>query len=427
MSIIRKLFGDIDTGDLAYFRDSHHASFNFGLTNNYQELNYPRHKFLYLVRINFNPELEQFTSRYFKRHDVALLIPLVKTVIQPSVSVDTEVMNQYNKKRITHKKITHKAVDLTFHDVADGKTLRLWEMYYEYYYRNGVNPNKIDSTTKDFIKQKFTRDTVSGNFTSGDSGYNLSQVANIKQLFDSVVIYQLHAGHYSKTILVNPIITDFTPSNLAYSEDAQLCEHKITFDYEDILYYNYIEAMEDSESEALSHGNFKDIAPTKPRIPVRVENRVITGAVTPLNQNGNLEDDSFLGKIGSALGTGANLLISDLLNVGTNTQRSLGNLVNNLPGILSSGVKQGLLTGEFEFPVNLSSAIDNIRDQSKRQTIGAGVRAFGAVVEGVTGAVGDVISDLFLDDDRKKEMTLEEYVAMQEQNDAFENGDWKAQ
>jgi hypothetical protein len=427
MSIIKKLFGDIDTGDLAYFRDSRHASFNFGLTNNYMELNYPRHKFLYFVRIDFNPELAEFTSRYFKKHDIALLIPLVKNVIQPSVSVTTEEMNQYNKKRITQKKLSHKPVDLTFHDVADGKTLRLWEMYYEYYYRNGVNPNKIDPTTKSIIKEKFVRDTVSNAFTSGDSGYNLSQVGTTKQLFDSVSIYQVHGGHYSKAVLVNPIISDFSPGNLAYNEDATLCEHKMSFQYEDIVYYNYIEALEDTDAEIFSHGKFKDLAPTKPRIPVRVENRVMTGAVTALNQDGSLGDDSFLGKISSAIGTGGKLLISDLLNVGTNTQRGLSNLVKALPGIAASGVKQGLLTGEFKFPVNLKSAINNIRDQGRRQTIGAGVRAFGAVVEGVTGAVGDVVSDIFLDDDRKKDITLEEYVAMQGEDDAFESGDWKGQ
>jgi hypothetical protein len=34
---------------------------------------------------------------------------------------------------------------------------------------------------------------------------------------------------------------------------------------------------------------------------------------------------------------------------------------------------------------------------------------------------------VFLDDDRKKDMTLEEYVAMQGEDDSFESGDWKGQ
>lgn len=418
MSLISKFFGNVNTGDLAYLRDSHLASFNFGQTNNYQELNSPRFQFLYFVRIDFNPELAEFTGKYFKPHDLALFIPLVKSVDQPTIKVETDVLNQYNKKRIHQKALKFNPIKLTFHDVADGKTLRLWEMYYEYYYRNGVNGVKVDPQDKRFIKEFFNRDTVSGNFQSGDSGYNLARVGNIKNLFDSVSIYQVNGGNYSKSMAINPIITDFSPSNMSFSKD-ELCEHVITFEYEDVVYYNYIEPLQNEDLEVFGNSNIKDLEPTKPRIPIVVENRSGTGAVTAISNTGQPEDDSFFGKIAGALGTGANHLISDLLNVGTNMQRDVGSLVNSLPGIAASGIKQGLLTGEFKFPVNLKSAVDNILDQRNRQIKGAGVRAFGAVVEGTVGAATDIFSDVFLDDDRVKALSLEEAQAIKAQQGSF--------
>lgn len=416
MSLFNSIFGEISRGnfgDLAYMRDGHLASFNFGQTNNYLELNHPRVKFMYFVRINFNPELVQFTSQYFKAQDISLLIPLVKSVDMPSVKIETTKLNQYNKKRISQTKLTLDPVKMSFYDVADGKVLRFWEMYYEYYFRDGVNADKVDPTTLSYAQMKFADDVVKGEFNSSQSGYNLASVSNSKYLLHSIDIYQVHGGSFCKTILVNPRISDYSPSSLSFS-DSSLCETNITVEYEDVLYYNYATPMVGDDMEVFANSNFRDMKPTKPRIPLNINNR--SGTALMIKRDGTVEDDSFLGKIAGAFGTSGKLLVSDILNVGSNLQRDVGSLLTSLPGVVASGVKTGILTGEFNFPINIKSATNNILEQARRGTVGAGVRSFGAAVEGTLGAATSTASNIFIDNDRGKPVSLEEIQAQKAQN-----------
>lgn len=411
MSLFGKLFGSVNVGDTSYYREGHLASFNFGQTNNYIELNAPRFKFLYFVRIDFNPELKTFIQHYFKTYDTALLIPLVKKADQPQVKVNVDTLNQYNKRRLSHKSISFNPVNMVFHDVADGKTMRLWEMYYEYYYRNGVNSHKVDRTSKSFIPEKFSNDVVSNTFKSAQAGYNLEQVQNVKQLFNSVTIYQVHGGNYSKTILVNPMITEFKPSDLQFSAN-ELCEHTFTFEYEDVLYYNYVEPLQGDDWAVFENSGFRDLKPTKPKTPLNIENRA--GLAVAMSET-EIEDDSFLGKLGNALGDTGKILISDILHVGTNIQRDLGGLISNLPGMVAAGVKQGVLTGDFSLPINLSDSLNNILDQTERQVKGTGARGFGVLTEGVVGAATSTVNNIFFDDDRTKNISLENSQKIQEE------------
>lgn len=405
MSLFSNFFGSIDTGDLSYFRDGRLASFNYGQTNNYYELNAPRMKFLYFVRIDFNPAASDFTKKYFKTSDVALLIPLVKAADQPSMKVTTTTLNQYNKRRIAQQNIKFNPIKLTFQDVADGKVLRLWEMNYEYYYRNGVNENKVDRATKSFASTKFANDVYSSNYQSGDSGYNINKMGRNKQLFNSISIYQVNGGNYSKVMLVNPTITDFNPSNLSYSESA-LCDHVFTFEYEDAVYYNYVEPLQGEDWQVFGNSGFRELNPTAPRIKLNIENRC--GTASSISANGKVEDDSFFGKLAGAFGDTGKSFVSDILNVGVNLGSNVEGFINNLPGMLASSVKTGILTGDFSFPVNLSSAGHNVLDQVKRETIGSGVRAAGVLVGGTSGAVTDTFNDVFLDNPRQKNVTLEQ-------------------
>jgi hypothetical protein len=183
----------------------------------------------------------------------------------------------------------------------------------------------------------------------------------------------------------------------------------MSFEYEDVLYYNYIEPMNTDDMEVFANSNFHDLQPTKPKMPLNIYNRA--GKSLTINSDGTTSDDSFFGKLTDALGTSGNLLVSDLLNVGTNLQRNVGGLLTSLPGVIASGVKTGILTGEFKFPINLKSATNNILNQAKRQTIGSGVRSFGALTEGTVGAVTSQVSGLFIDTERGKTSSLEQQAA----------------
>ena len=91
-----------------YLRDYTHASKTF--TANQYELK-PRFKFLFHVSFTLNtqiPSLNQFVTA----GDVSSLSYVVKTVDLPKFNIQTETLNQYNRKRVIQTKIDYQPVGL---------------------------------------------------------------------------------------------------------------------------------------------------------------------------------------------------------------------------------------------------------------------------------------------------------------------------
>ena len=95
-----------------YLRDYRHASKTFR-TNGYE--NSPRFKFLFHVYFNLNdsiPALRNGPQAVFGNNDTSTIGLLVKNIDLPKYQIDTEVLNQYNRKRIIQKKINYIAVSI---------------------------------------------------------------------------------------------------------------------------------------------------------------------------------------------------------------------------------------------------------------------------------------------------------------------------
>src|SRR5262249_40613553 len=153
-------------------------------------------------------------------------------------------LNQYNRKRLSQTKIMNEPVKIVFHDVADGKTLKFWEMYYRYYFQDGSEPGQNDPkqsqnkngtyTVEDFLKNitpainpnianlpssitdLFRSNSPTGanspTNTLGDKsalqnivtdaldnqhfGFNLPVVGNIRNLIQAIDVYQVHGGRF---------------------------------------------------------------------------------------------------------------------------------------------------------------------------------------------------------------------------------------
>jgi len=107
--------------------------------------NQPRQPWEFYVQFNLNNDpsgiASQFINQYFTTPDLDQIPPLVKTIEMPSMKIETQMLNQYNRKRVSQTKIIFEPVKVVFHDVCDGKTLKFWEMYYTYYFRDGIEPN----------------------------------------------------------------------------------------------------------------------------------------------------------------------------------------------------------------------------------------------------------------------------------------------
>ena len=94
----------------------------------------PKNKFLFYVVFNINPAA-MANSSFQDRHQMELNY-LVKSMDLPKYTINTETLNQYNRKTNVYTKIVYDPVSLTLHDDNNGVTNMLWSMYYGYYFND---------------------------------------------------------------------------------------------------------------------------------------------------------------------------------------------------------------------------------------------------------------------------------------------------
>lgn len=227
-----------------YLRDSRHAANLFGFTGTRLNTGTPRLKFQFFVNIRFSAFARGHVRRFLGSNARDTVNALCKTVTMPNISVSTEILNQYNRHRIVSKRVEPQTVSLTFHDTVDGLSLRLWEMYYQYYFRDGDNPGE---------RSEF--DTVSARFTDR-FGYNLPQVRNNRQLIDSIEIFQIHGGRFSRVSAVAPTLTAFTHDTHDYAAAGETMQFQLDFQPEFVVYRNRNSQLSNSALERFDRGDF---------------------------------------------------------------------------------------------------------------------------------------------------------------------------
>lgn len=241
--------------------------------------NQPRFPFEYYITINLNniETAKEFISNFYNNDEWQQVMPLVKSVDMPAMKIETEYINQYNRRRLVQSKLSFETTKLVFHDVADGKTLKFWDMYYRYYFGEGNEPgtntpkqpentagsysyeefkmgaaytnaefSKVksvgttpadeDSPTNTVGDKSTLQNIISDTLDNHNFGYNLPVVKNIKNLIQSIEIYQVHAGRYNKVTLVNPRIASFTHDTLNYATDEKTLEISFSIQYEYAFY-----------------------------------------------------------------------------------------------------------------------------------------------------------------------------------------------
>lgn len=202
-------------------RSSELASKTFEQTGDWNRTLNPLLGFQYFVRINYNGVLKDFVDAYFSDGGYERNFPLVKSVTMPSIGVESEIFNEYNRKRISQTKLKFDPVDIVFHDVVNGNTLKLWQMYYQYYFADGR------------YKPESSRDASVNpeTFNPADFGYTLDTLEDVRYLYKSIEIFQLAGGYFNKVTLFNPRIVDFKHDTMDYSKN-DLVEVSYTLDYE---------------------------------------------------------------------------------------------------------------------------------------------------------------------------------------------------
>lgn len=311
MPSFSSLFTHLTGAGFYYEKNPRHATYNFNQDALALYRNHPRLPFEYYVTINLNRvgSAGQFISNFFNTATLDQIPPLIKSVEMPAMKMDTKALNQYNRKRITQNSISYEPIKMTFHDVADGKTLKFWDMYYRYYFADGEEPGKNQAKSaqqpnKTFsvesfipkinpdilnlpasVSNLFSSNQPSGfnspNNTVGDKsalqdvvedtlnnhrfGFNLPTVMNIRNLIQSIDIYQVHGGRFNQVTLVNPRVASFSHDTLNYAAGDRSLELTFTFEYE-YAYYTIQnmklgggEPNNNSSEEFFEHGEFLEL------------------------------------------------------------------------------------------------------------------------------------------------------------------------
>lgn len=380
MPSFSSLFTSLTGAGFFYEKSSRHVTYNFNQDSQALYRNQPRFPFEYYININLNNvgTAKDYISQFFNNPTWQQVMPLVKSVEMPSMKIETTPLNQYNRKRLSQTKIAYEPIKIVFHDVADGKTLKLWDMYYRYYFDDGNEPGKnqnkqVQGNNKQYSVEQFVknitpkinqdildlpssiRDVFSGGpnrsaalptNTLGDKastqniisdslnnhhfGFNLPAVSKVRNLIQSIDIYQVHAGRFNQVTLVNPRIAAFTHDQLNYADGDRTLELTFTVEYE-YAYYTVQnmklgggEPNNNSTIEQYEHGEFLEL-------PALAFNTTLLDFIESNNPLLN-SDNPILQRIGknvqSSLGTVTGSYLSDKVvrRIGASALDGLANI-----------------------------------------------------------------------------------------------------
>lgn len=193
----------------------------------------PKQKFLYHVSFNIN-SASAVTIPNFNSTVSEELNMLVKSVDLPKYSIDTVTKNQYNKKRKLQTRINYDPITIVFHDDNYGITTAMWQMYYQYYFRDGTYGKKDPTNTmSSTVPKEYNR----GNALSGEDAnkYKYGMDSDVSApFFTSIQIYQMARKRYTCYTLINPIITAWQGDTLAYGNNDTVA-NSMTIEYETVF------------------------------------------------------------------------------------------------------------------------------------------------------------------------------------------------
>jgi hypothetical protein len=198
----------------------------------------PKASWIYYVVFDINPAAITDTT-WNNQKRTGEVGMLVKATDLPKFTIQSEVVNQYNKKSVIHKNITYNPISMSLHDDQSNVVHNMWINYYRYYFSDakyaGVGPI---GTAKDNRSGAFTKGnqyaTPNNLFGPTDFGLNSSLVN--EPFFRSINIFQMNRKVFTSYVLVNPLITAWEHDRMDQTSVNRLNESKMTVAYEAVLY-----------------------------------------------------------------------------------------------------------------------------------------------------------------------------------------------
>lgn len=195
--------------------DSHASSQNFGFDGNGLR-NVPKSKFMFYVK--FHRARSQGGSAWERGMAFTL-----KSLDRPRISFSTEILNQYNRKRIVQTNTEYESMIFKFHDTVLEEVQRMFEEYYDYYF------NDLTAYV-DPVKYDVVRDEM-----DSANPFGLKATSSNDGFFSHITIYQIFNKQISVFELINPKIQQFNPDDFDYSS-SESSEIVMNLEFEGIVY-----------------------------------------------------------------------------------------------------------------------------------------------------------------------------------------------
>jgi hypothetical protein len=213
-----------------WLRDSQHASKLYRSDGFYDYA--PKNGWIYYVTLNINPAIQKYLNKqnpiWTQKYSMNVGL-LAKNVELPKFTIETEILNQYNRKTIVQKKLDYTPVNISFHDDQANISTDLWTSYYSYYFGDGrysntlkANNSTVEAWTDTKYKNKFYH-------------YGLNNEQNYK-FFNSITVYLLNKQKFLSLTLVNPIIKEWRHGEVDQTQGNKFLENKMVLTYENVLY-----------------------------------------------------------------------------------------------------------------------------------------------------------------------------------------------
>lgn len=302
-------------------RDQQHADHLFNVD---QFRLAPKHNFLFHVAFGIN-KAALGNATLVQRHGDEINM-LVKSIDLPSYKIETQTLNQYNRKKNVQYAYKPQEIGITFHDDNLGVINQLWQAYYKYYY--------ADPTTA-YTPGAYERNATKA-YTSAMPGNYGFDNGSTRPFFNYIKIYQMARREYVLHQLWSPMITNFNHKKVSYA-DAGVHDFDMKIIYEAVSYDTGSVSAGDPEGFGTSH---YDTTPS------------------PLSGGGSggsgVSGGSFVGQGGiNALGGG---ILNNALNTVNNFQNAAGLVLGGAAvasaiglGVSLLGKAAGALSG-FSFP-----------------------------------------------------------------------------
>ena len=197
----------------------------------------PKAGWLYYVVFDIEPSAitDQTWANQQRVSEVGML---VKSADLPKFNIQTEVVNQYNRKTVIQKNIAYNPVNITLHDDQSNVVHNMWLNYYRYYFADstwgGTGPigTARDNTPGAYQNNKY----LPANDLFNPTNYGLNSKLVVAPFFRSITIYQLNRKLFTSYKLVNPIIQTWEHDKLDQSSGSKLAESRMTLNYEAVFY-----------------------------------------------------------------------------------------------------------------------------------------------------------------------------------------------